>query len=560
MMGDFLAEDSDGSVECTLFRIQRRKKRVEINNRPRETDLKQQHRYIIRGDGHEIVLEDVAAAVVIARISNVDELVEGITTTNSEAWVAEAWVESISNLLVNTSYLRTENQQLSADLALSQTDLKNSKQQVKALNKSVKLHEENHKNAQANTSRLRLLRDQYRQEAKELYNENRELQAKTAATAVGLSERNQISTYIRGHTGLYKIYPDVVNFYGVDDIEYWEAWKSHLDAKFHHSAILFPCEQDKIDYIRDHCKSTALKRIKARAHPGSDDPYTSSMEAIQDLESMLSESKKVAKLKARLYSQNFGMGKVNPTESFDQFLVRFTVAIVPLGFSDQDKIEALEDTISDRLRFEIADDITYTSFSQFVSRCRQCDIDLPEADGLNNRPDGNPLSPTKGSGSDSRTPKPQHASTSSNDGAMSPGRCPPHVAAGPSKEVRYFRYLETSQQAQDEDASCRNKSRLTDGQVALQLKAEEILDSKRDKGKTDPITGKKGCLMYSIRFRGMENYNTRPDWQIWADAIGCPYLVADFHHKYPHKAGPHFTFITPDDWTPTLNTSKSSVS
>ena len=29
-----------------------------------------------------------------------------------------------------------------------------------------------------------------------------------------------------------------------------------------------------------------------------------------------------------------------------------------------------------------------------------------------------------------------------------------------------------------------------------------------------------------------------------------PYLVADFHHAYPTKPGPHTSFHYPEDWSP----------
>lgn len=75
---------------------------------------------------------------------------------------------------------------------------------------------------------------------------------------------------------------------------------------------------------------------------------------------------------------------------------------------------------------------------------------------------------------------------------------------------------------------------------------EEILDSRKNQRKKDPLTGTKGCLEYKMKYSGYENYNTRPGWQVWTDTMGCPDLVADFHHKYPGKAGPHPTFKTPE--------------
>ena len=175
-------------------------------------------------------------------------------------------------------------------------------------------------------------------------------------------------------------------FYGnVEDREKWEGWRLHLESKFRQSAILYTCEQDKIDYIRDHCKDTAFEFINAEANPTSANVYLTSSEMIQDLENMFGEFDKVAKSDALLHDPKFGIAVANPKETFDEFLARFTLAIAPLDFTDRQKISNLRRTLSERLCFKMADGTTYTSFSQYVSRCRQCDLDLRQADGFSNQ-------------------------------------------------------------------------------------------------------------------------------------------------------------------------------
>ena len=82
--------------------------------------------------------------------------------------------------------------------------------------------------------------------------------------------------------------------------------------------------------------------------------------------------------------------------------------------------------------------------------------------------------------------------------------------------------------------------------------AEEILDSKIDGRRKDPLTGAKGCLMYKIKYEGYDEGEDPPEWQIFTDAAGCQDLVADFHHKYPNHPGPHASFRTPEGWEPLL--------
>ncbi|MCJ1465425.1 hypothetical protein MMC07_004043 [Pseudocyphellaria aurata] len=84
-----------------------------------------------------------------------------------------------------------------------------------------------------------------------------------------------------------------------------------------------------------------------------------------------------------------------------------------------------------------------------------------------------------------------------------------------------------------------------------EYEAEEIVDSTIDKRRKDPATGVKGCLMYKIKYRGDDKWNSKPSWQPWEDTVGCPYLVADYHHvKGDTKPGPHSSFSIPSDWKP----------
>ena len=120
-------------------------------------------------------------------------------------------------------------------------------------------------------------------------------------------------------------YPNVPLFYGnADDRKKWEQWWLYLESKFCQSAILYTCEQDKIDYIRDHCKDTAFEVIKVKVNPTSANAYVTSSEIIQDLKNMLGEFDRVAKLDALLYDPKFGMAVINSKKTFDEFFTRFT--------------------------------------------------------------------------------------------------------------------------------------------------------------------------------------------------------------------------------------------
>lgn len=89
--------------------------------------------------------------------------------------------------------------------------------------------------------------------------------------------KSQTSASMAGTTvqvGNNKKYPDVPLFYGNGiNREKWEGCRLHLESKFRQSAVLYTCEQDKIDYIRNHCKNTAFEVIKAKANPASANAY-----------------------------------------------------------------------------------------------------------------------------------------------------------------------------------------------------------------------------------------------------------------------------------------------
>ncbi|KAM0800222.1 hypothetical protein BDR22DRAFT_973071 [Usnea florida] len=182
-------------------------------------------------------------------------------------------------------------------------------------------------------------------------------------------------------TGNNKKYPDVPYFYG--EKEKWDEWRFHLDAKFRQSAVSFPTERDKIDYIRDHCKSIAFGVIKARADPLSEDPYTTAKEMIQELHSMFGEYDQLAKCSAMLHDPAFGMGvsKENRKETFDHFYARFSATVAPLSYSDSHRITALKRLITTKLQLRIVG-MPATSFRSFVEHLRKTDQDLRQLEAM----------------------------------------------------------------------------------------------------------------------------------------------------------------------------------
>ena len=79
---------------------------------------------------------------------------------------------------------------------------------------------------------------------------------------------------------------------------------------------------------------------------------------------------------------------------------------------------------------------------------------------------------------------------------------------------------------------------------------DEILNSRIDRRRNDQATGTRGCLQYQIKWTGYTNVNTRPEWYDYTEVENAADAVADFHHRYPGKPGPHASFVHPADWEP----------
>lgn len=137
-------------------------------------------------------------------------------------------------------------------------------------------------------------------------------------------------------------YPDVPDFYG--DKAKWDSWECHLDTKFRQDAVLFPTEHDKMDYIRDHCKSIAFDVIKARADPvHTENPYTTSREMIEELHGMFGNFYVFVECDAESQNLGFARGVNKKTKTFDEFHARFSATVAPLGYSETSKISTPSD-------------------------------------------------------------------------------------------------------------------------------------------------------------------------------------------------------------------------
>ena len=297
----------------------------------------------------------------------------------------EDWYHGVVDLLdaikqerTNRRLVESQNEQLSKDWHDSMTETLSLKKIIQDLKTSSAKD-------QVETERLRDLRNKYRRANTELMKENAELKSRHQPSVLVDSDDDQLDSGVRhldnsrqntpistiGRPGTNYRYPDAAIFSGNRDE--FEGWCCHIDSKLTASAELFPREQDRINYVRDRCKSAAFETIKTRSTPGAVDPYLTLSELMEDLDHIFGNFDKLAKCNAELNDPKFGMGERDPKETFEEFLTRFTTTIAPLNLPEMQKIWSLQRTITTVLRHKLNDGTTMTSYRDTVARLRRID-------------------------------------------------------------------------------------------------------------------------------------------------------------------------------------------
>lgn len=124
----------------------------------------------------------------------------------------------------------------------------------------------------------------------------------------------------------------------------------------------------------------------------------------------------------------------------------------------------------------MADGTTYTSFSQYVSRYRQCDLNLCQADGFStqNKRDKSSRLGLKSNTPESKTENPishfekQHYKTGS---PVNFFYCSGHLKEHLIKEGRCFKCGKQGHRSTDPDAQCQGQSAVPDEQLSLKIES-----------------------------------------------------------------------------------------
>ena len=303
-----------------------------------------------------------------------------------------------------------------------------------------------------------------------------------ASKAHGSSRRNTpaVTDSILGKSK--NKWPDVKEFHGTEGSKFYEAWCTKLNSKFRNSWELYPDEQSKIDYIRDHCEDVAYDVIKARSVDiTAPNYYPNADEMIHDLDSLFAEVDREQRAEAELQNPKFAMGVKDPKESFPAFYARFTAEIAPLNLTDSSKRSHLKRLISWRLRSRIMDGTVSTDFPALVARLRQLDTELRINDEAREiapkkAVSGGTFAATSGSRGGSSTTSNSRPRVGGNQSTTGPGsryRIPEHQAQALKKQGRCYKCLESGHRHYDDNApdACKLAKWPTKEDVAVKLAA-----------------------------------------------------------------------------------------
>lgn len=467
------------------------------------------------GDHEKLLLTE--GSNIYATVLTDEDIVQSFTESPNY------WCTAMRTSVKNAEKLRQRNLQMETEVEQIRASARTSVNNVKTIKNQLE-------QSDAQVARLRQLRDSYKEHYQNLSVEFQKLKEKIAAkrpakagfVLSGDSEdedeedrpesrhapSHRPSPFapvgsIRSGTGAgretdNKKYPDVTNFYGTHDRDQWEPWLQHLYSKFRQSWSLFSEEQDKIEYVRDHCKATAYEVIKTRAEFNAQDPYTSVEDIIADLDAMFGEFDKTGKANALLHDPNFNMGVIDKNETFEIFYSRFAAAIAPLNYSEEHRIFHLERTISPRLKWKIADGVKPTSFKDLVARLRQLDQTIRQleastpgrgapsrnsgggnnANGKNSG-GGNSSGNSGGNGGNSNTTPSGRGNAGRGSGNTGSTGTPrpytytysPALIERLKKENRCFKCLEVGHNNYDKSRPCKGKQSLNKEQVEAKLAA-----------------------------------------------------------------------------------------
>lgn len=180
-------------------------------------------------------------------------------------------------------------------------------------------------------------------------------------------------------------YPDPPVFQG--DRKEYSHWKMQIREKLTQSACLFPTEDTKIGYVIGRTKGTPFNRLFARWETNGPRKWQSHQEVLDDLDLMYRDHDLLATSRAKLRAL-----KMSPTESFDEFYVKFQEYTGALARDDTEDQEDLLEKVTYRLSHAAASH-NYNDVHDMVAALRKIERRLNQIATANPRPKTSPQKP-----------------------------------------------------------------------------------------------------------------------------------------------------------------------
>ncbi|KAF1980673.1 hypothetical protein K402DRAFT_426038 [Aulographum hederae CBS 113979] len=273
-------------------------------------------------------------------------------------------------------------------------------------------------------------------------------------------------------------YPDAFEFYGNEkDKHLFEQWESRIYTKirYGHKRSL----QAQVDYIRDRTKANAWDIVRTRSLPGSDFPYTSTVEMMDDLRRVYGAYNVEATAEADF--QNTEKMRMKPHESLADFLARWNRILSPIrqGKTDVYLITRMRSLLPQRTQIRLQTGRSFTSIAEFLDAVQELDRQLNMWDEA--RPQKEKTAPiftrpalsrypAGGKASTSNVPKPATSRRTfiANEESGRELRPPPVVRRLQAMKA-CFDCGQSGHSRIEEDRPCKNQKPLSNDQITRQL-------------------------------------------------------------------------------------------
>ncbi|KAF1980692.1 hypothetical protein K402DRAFT_426021 [Aulographum hederae CBS 113979] len=470
---------------------------------PRKKDNDKRRRFTFNREEKEVVLlqhtEEAGEETTIrqAHFANAAEFRAAIDRGDIDG-VFEALIVCIRELELSDS----QNEKLHEQVRGLEIQVEEMDESLAYLNVTSQYNDEKNAKLSQEVAHLRKWKTTYRNEKKEALQKVKELETELAREKERVEEEDrdssddeaQLSRHRRPRererrttTPLSLVsrpeksnnkWPDIKEFFGDSEKQRNEypQWRSSVHSKFRNSWDMFSTDQAKIDYVRDKCKSTAFNVIETRADLEGPNPYESFAEMLKDLDDMFAEHDPMGKADALLHSTDFSMKK---GERFEAFLARFTKVAAVLQLTELGKISNCKRLLSGRLKNKINDGTYYSSYTELVRRCKQCDVDLNILWGNEEKDKNTPANGGSGGAAGAgrgRGGRGTGGSPRSGSARPSTTSRAPHVTTRLKTVGACYKCGEKGHMSFQRDAPCKGTQYLTDEAILVKLHATDVAE------------------------------------------------------------------------------------